>query len=190
MKKTIISFCCFLILLLIFSCSSGKYTISESGDVAEIVKTDGYSFDCELIAIEDTAIIFSITNKNKLTITNLYYESLANIKSIKIKGYSGSGWITSIIAFQAVPAALLTGAAISADPDNGGAVLVFVIPIISALLFAGSDEDSPGWTNVQPLENIKDLNKYCHYPLGINESLLSQLLTRYNQTGLMRIIKK
>lgn len=178
---------CFLMFLVIVGCSSGNYVVSEKGDIAEIVRLDGYTFNCELISIVDTAIIFSSENQNILP--KLYYEPLANIKSIKIKGYAGGGWIGPLILFQVIPAALLTGAALSVDSENGGVVTVFIIPIISALLFSGSDEDAPQWTYEQSLESINDLNKYCRYPVGISETLLSELLKQNGQSMLIRIIK-
>lgn len=186
--KTVSSY--FFMLLLIAGCSSGNYVVSEKGDIAEIIRIDGYSFNCELVAIQDTAIIFSLEHQNKNILPKLYYEPLANIKSVKIKGYADGGWIGPLILFQVIPAALLTGAALSVDSENGSAVAVFIIPIISALLFSGSDEDMPQWDNEQSMESIIDLNKYCRYPLGINATLLSQLLKQNGQTMLIRIIKR
>lgn len=177
---------CFLMFLVIAGCSSGNYVVSEKGDIAEIVRLDGYTFNCELISILDTAIIFSSENQN--IFPKIYYEPIENIKSIKIKGYA-SGWIGPLILFQVIPAALLTGAALSVDSDNGGAVAVFIIPIISALLFSGSDEDAPQWNAGQSMESINDLNKYCRYPIGISDTLLSQLLKQNGQTILIRITK-
>lgn len=190
MKKVIIPFCCLLMFLLIPACSSGSYVVSERGDVAEIVRIDGFSFDCELICVQDTAIIFSTEYQNKNISPKLCYEPLTNIKSIKIKGYNGSGWLAPLLIFQVLPAGLLTGAALSVDSDNGGAVLVFIIPIVSALLFTGSDEDAPQWTNTQPIEVLTDIKKYCRYPLGISAPLMLQLFKQYNQTGLIKIIKR
>lgn len=190
MIKVINNSFCFIILILIVGCSSGNYVVSEKGDTAELVRKDGYSIECELVSIQDTAIIFSSLHQNKQISSTLYYEPLINIKSIKVKGYSGSGWLAPILIFQVLPAGLLTGAALSLDSDNSAVVAVFIIPILSALLFSGSDEDSPQWNDTQPIENLQDLKKYCHYPFGLTERLLSELLNKHSQSGLVRIIRR
>lgn len=190
MKKIFVLIFGFILLIVLSSCSSGKYVVSANGDKAEITRKDGYKFVSEIICIHDTAIIFSTLSENYREIQQLFYEPIENIKSITIRGYDGDGWIASVLLFQTVPAALLTAAAISVDSDNSVVGLSFIIPAITAMLFATSEGEAPQWNDELPISEIDNLKKYSRYPEGMNQEVLSNLLKKYNQTGITRIIKR
>lgn len=191
MKKVILTLCFISLIVIINSCSSGKYVVSENGDKAEVTRKDGYKFVSEIVCIHDTAIIFSTISENRLHVQQLFYEPIDKIKSITIQGYGGSGWIGSVLVFQVLPAALLTVAATSVDSDNAGVGLIFAIPaVITAILFATSEGETPQWNNELPISEIENLKKYSRYPEGMNQEVLSKLLKKYNQTGITRIIRR
>jgi len=178
-------------LLSIIGCSSGKYVVSEKGDIAEITRKDGYKFESELVCIQDTAIIFTTIPSNHKDFPKLFFEPIEEIKSITIQGYDGSGWIGSVLLYQAVPAALLTVAATSVDSDNAGVGLILAIPaLITTILFATSEGEIPQWNDELPISEIENLKKYSRYPEGMNQEVLSILLKKNNQTGITNIIKR
>lgn len=194
MKKIILILCCFSQLLIFIGCSSGKYVVSANGDKTEVTLKDGYKFVSEIVCIQDTAIIFATMPVNPLDFPNLFFEPIQEIKSITIQGYDGSGWGSSVLLFQVIPAALMFGAAASYSEGGSGALavgLVCAIPAaITAILFATSEGETPQWTKELPISEIDNLKKYSRYPEGMNQEVLSNLLKKYNQTGITRIIKR
>ena len=194
MKKIFVLIFGFILLIVLNSCSSGKYIVSANGDKAEITRKDGYKFVSEIICIQDTAIIFAAIPVNPLDLPHLFFEPIEEIKSITIQGYDGSGWGGSVLLFQVVPAALMFGAAASYSEGGSGALavgLVCAIPAaITALLFAGSEVETPQWRDELPISELDNLKKYSRYPEGMNQEVLSNLLKKYNQTGITRIIKR
>lgn len=190
MKKVFALVFNLVLLIVLSSCSSGKYVVSVRGDIAEITCKDDYKFVSEIISIHDTAIIFSTLSENYRETQQLFYEPIENIKSITIRGYDGSGWLTSVLLFQVVPAALFTAAAVSLDSENSVVGISFIIPAITAMLFATSEGDTPQWNNELPVSELENLKKFSRYPEGMNQELLSNLLKKYNQTGIIRIIRR
>lgn len=194
MKKLILTLCGFFQLLIFISCSSGKYVVSANGDKAEVTRIDGYKFVGEIICIQDTAIIFATLPVNPLDFPQLFFEPIEEMRSITIQGYDGSGWGGSVLIFQVLPAALMFGAAASYSEGGSGALavgLVCAIPAaITTLLFATSEGETPQWTDKLPISEIDNLKKYSRYPEGMNQEVLSNLLKKYNQKGITRIIKR
>lgn len=194
MKKVFALIFNLVLLIVLSSCSSGKYVVSEKGDIAEVTRKDDYRFVSELICIQDTAIIFAIIPVNPLDHPQLVFEPIDEMKSITIQGYDGSGWGGPVLLFQVLPAALMFGAAASYSEGGSGAMalgLVCAIPAaITAMLFATSEGETPQWTDKLPISEIDNLKKYSRYPEGMNQVVLSNLLKKYNQTGITRIIKR
>lgn len=187
MKKIILILCYLTFIIIISSCSSGNYVVSANGDKAEVKLKDGKGFVSEILAIQDTAIIFATTPNNTLDIPRLFFEPINEIKSIDIRGYDGSGWGSSVLLFQVLPAVLLTVTAASVSSENVTMGLIFAIPAaITAVLFATSEGETPQWNDETPISEIENLKKYSRYPEGISQDELSKLLKSYNQT----VIKK
>jgi len=189
MKKIILILGSIFLILIISSCSSGKYVVSANGDKAEVKLMNETEFVCEIVSIEDTAIIFATTPTNPLDFPNLFFEPIKEIRSITIQGYDGDGWGGSVLIFQVLPAALMFGAAASYSEGSGAMVvgLICAIPAaLTALLFAGSDVEPPQWNNELSVSELENLKKYSRYPEGLNQSELTKLLKEYNQT----VIKK
>jgi len=193
MKKVFALIFNIVLLIVLSSCSSGKYVVSEKGDIAEVTRKDDYKFVSEIICIQDTAIIFATIPVNPLDFPQLFLEPIEEMRSITIQGYDGSGWGGSVLIFQVLPAALMFGAAASYSEGSGAIAvgLVFAIPAaITALLFATSEGETPQWTDKLPISEIDNLKKYSRYPEGMNQEVLSNLLKKYNQKGITRIIKR
>ena len=189
MKKIIISIICLTVLSVLGSCSSEKYVVSANGDKAEVKLINGKEFVSEIVSIQDTAIIFATTPANPLDFPHLFLEPIAEIKSITIKGYDGSGWGGSVLLFQVLPAALMAGAAASYSEGSGALLvgLVFAIPAaITALLFSGSAGETPQWNDEMSVSEIENLKIYSRYPEGMSQEKLSKLLKKYNQTELKK----
>ncbi len=189
MKKIFLMIWCFTSLLILGSCSSGKYVVSANGDKAEIKLMDGRVFVSEIVNIQDTAIIFATIPVNPLDFPHLFFEPIEEIKSITIQGYDGSGWGASVLLFQVLPAALMAGAAASYSEGSGALIvgLVFAIPAaITALLFSGSAGETPQWNDEMSVSEIENLKIYSRYPEGMSQEELSELLKQYNQTELKK----
>ncbi len=189
MKTASISIFSFVLLVVLCSCSSGKYVVSANGDKAEVKLINGKEFVSEIVSIQDTLIIFATTPVNPLDFPHLFFEPIEEIKSITIQGYDGSGWGGSVLLFQVLPAALMAGAAASYSEGSGALAvgLVCAIPAaITALLFSGSDGDTPHWNDEMPIPEIENLKKYSRFPEGMNQEELSKLLKKYNQTELKK----
>jgi hypothetical protein len=182
MKKLILSLLCFIQLLLFSKCSSGKYTVSANGDEADVKLKNGKSFSAEIVSITDTAVFFASIPGNVGELPVLFYSLNPDIKSIEVQGYDGSGWLTSVLLFQVVPAGLLAGAAASEGNDAVSIGLTSVIPaIITTILLASSNGRIPQWNDGQSLEELDSLNIYSRYPAPLSEDKLNRLLKRYNQ---------
>ena len=189
MKKIFLMIWCFTSLLILGSCSSGKYVVSANGDKAEIKLMDGRVFVSEIVNIQDTAIIFATIPVNPLDFPHLFFEPIEEIKSITIQGYDGSGWGASVLLFQVLPAALIAGAAASYSEGSGALAvgLVCAIPAaITALLFSGSAGETPQWNDEMSVSEIENLKIYSRYPEGMSQEKLSKLLKKYNQTELKK----
>jgi hypothetical protein len=185
MKKVFALIFNIVLLIVLSSCSSGKYVVSEKGDIAEVTRKDDYKFVSEIICIQDTAIIFASIPVNPLDYPQLFFEPIEEMKSITIQGYDGSGWVGSVLIFQVLPAALMFGAAASYSDEGSGALAVGLVCAIPA-----SEGETPQWTDKLPISEIDNLKKYSRYPEGLNQEVLSNLLKKYNQTGITRIIKR
>jgi len=188
MKTVSISIFSFVLLVVLCSCSSGKFVVSANGDKAEVKLIHGKEFVSEIVSIQDTLIIFATTPVNPLDFPNLFFEPIEEIKSITIQGYDGSGWGAPVLLFQVLPAALIAGAA--ASYGSGGALaigLVCAIPAaITALLLSGSAGETPQWNDEITVSEIENLKKYSRYPEGMSQEELSKLLKKYNQTELKK----
>ncbi|HVO73674.1 MAG TPA: hypothetical protein VMT35_06600 [Ignavibacteriaceae bacterium] len=183
MKRFFKIFICPVTVFYFISCSPGKYTVSANGDTADIKLKSGKGFEAELISISDTAVFFE-TIPDKLKENHvLFYSLLKDIKSIEVQGYSGSGWIPSVLFFQVLPVGLLCGAAASVDNSDIGAVaLIFSVPaVLTTVLLAASEGDSPKWNDQMSLEEIGSLKLYTRYQVPLSEAEISRLLKRYNQ---------
>ena len=190
MKILFLMICCIPLILVIIACSSEKYVVSVNGDKAEVKLINGKNFVGELVCIRDTAIIFATKPVNPLDFPQLFYEPIDKIKSITIQGYDGSGWLTSVILFQTIPAGLLTVAATSVDSDNAIVGLTLIIPAITAILFATSEGVTPQWGDELPISEMENLKKFSRYPEGMSQDVLSMILKQYNQTGITRITRR
>lgn len=187
MKKVFILIFSFVLLVGLCSCSSGKYVVSANGDKAEVKLNNGKEFVSEIVSIQDTAIIFATIPVNPLDFPHLFFEPIEEIKSITIQGYDGSGWGAPVLLFQLLPAVLIAGAAASEGSGALAVGLVCAIPAaITALLFFGSDGDTPHWSSEIPISEIENLKKYSRYPEGMSREELSKLLMRYNLTTLKK----
>ena len=194
MKKVFALIFNLILLIVLSSCSSGKYVVSEKGDIAEVTRKDDYKFVSEIICIQDTAIIFATIPVNPLDFPLLFFEPIEEMRSITIQGYDGSGWGGAVLIFQVLPAALMFGAAASYSDEGSGALTVGLVcatpAAITALLFATSEGETPQWTDKLPISEIDNLKKYSRYPEGLNQEVLSNLLKKYNQKGITRINKR
>lgn len=141
------------------------------------------------MSIQGTTIIFATTPVNPLDFPNLFFEPIEEIKSITIQGYDGSGWGAPVLLFQVLPAVLIAGAAASYSEGSGALAvgLVFTIPAaITALLFSGSDGDTPRWNDEMSVSKIENLKKYSRYPEGMSQEELTKLLMKYNLKALKK----
>lgn len=185
MKKVFLMISCFILSFILFDCSSPKYVVSEKGDKAEVELKDGKDFSGEIVLISDTSIIFSNVAGNSGTGPILFYILNKNIKHISVKGYNGSGWITPVLIFQVLPAALLAIAASSVKYTNENNTLIAVILSIPALvtpiIFALTEGETPHWDDSMPLNEIKKLKIYSRYPLELSPTQMELLLKIYNQ---------
>lgn len=189
MKKLMVMLCGLLTIILFNNCSSGKYVVSENGDIAEVGLKDGREFVSEILIIQDTAIIFATTSSNPYGFPTLFFQPINEIKSINIQGYDGSGWGGSVLLFQVLPAVILTVTAASVSSENVAVGLIFAIPAaVSALLFATSEGETPQWNDELPVSELGILKKYSRYPKGVSVEELTKLLKRYNQTALKKYL--
>jgi hypothetical protein len=189
MKKLFLRILCLFPLIIFSNCSSGKYVVSPYGDIANFKLKDGKEYTGEIVFISDTAIFFATKPVNQRELSTLYYFLNQEIKSVEVQGYDGSGWLTSVLFFQVLPAALFVGAAASAEVDNPVAVgFVSLIPALLTSLFLGSSQgEVPQWNDELPLKEITSLKMYSRYPLELNQEEMILLLKRYNQKTIKKI---
>ena len=190
MKKLIRNLFCFFLSLLIYDCGSGEYVVSPKGDKVDIILKKGNQLNVELLLISDTSVVYASTSANPHDQTNLFYSLHSDIKSISVKGYDGSGWVTSVMLFQVLPSILFAIAAATYSQSSEGLVAgtIFLFPaIITTVLFASSEGETPEWNDQSPVEDLNKLKIYSRYPVGLNEEQLKLLLSRYSQKQIKKL---
>ncbi len=190
MKKLFLTIPYIILIMIINGCSSGRFNVSLYGDKADVKLINGSEFTCELILISDSSVVFGLQQGKADATSELLYSPRSDIQAIKVRGYSGEGWLAPVLIFQGVPAVLITIAA--GEYGKSGAALavglVSAIPVIvTALIFAVSAEDTPGWSLESLPGDMDNLKIYCRYPGGLSHSELTGLLKKYRQKEMKRL---
>ncbi len=187
MKNLLLLLSCFILSILLFNCSSPKYTVSAIGDKAKVELKDGSEFSGEIVLICDTSIIFSVASEDPETAPVLIYTLNKDIKHISVQGYSGSEWIAPVLIFQVLPAVLLAIAAGSEGMNGVGIGVIFALPAaITTLIFASTEGKTPQWDDSMPQNGIKNLRIFSRYPLYLSRNQMELLLKMYNQKQIRR----
>lgn len=187
MKKLLI-FVLVMCTFFIYGCSLGKYVVSESGDEAEILLKNKNKIEGEIIFITDSTIVFAppeveITAGVKAALRRpFFYVYKDEIEEIKINGFDGSGWGTSVVLFQVVPVGLLTIAALSFGMDDIGPIFITLIPAgLTSLFFTFSHGETPGWDISKDITEMSLLKIFTRYPMGLSQEDLNKLLAKNGQ---------
>ena len=156
---------------MLFSCVSPVKVMKPEGDKAIIVVDNYREYRAELLAVNDTSLIFDNSGR-------LYSIGWDQVKSVSVIGYNPR--------FYALP-----GFYIITDLIAGPALLQIYPPIgVLAFVHAGcimmSLYDQSQHSFFKPGSLAKDrerLKPYCRYPQGLTEPQWREVLTVYEQEG-------
>jgi hypothetical protein len=180
------------VLIILTGCASGIKEISFEGDQAEIILRNKSTFDAELLMVSDSGlfVIRALTppKVRNLKCDKIFFLPYVEVFQVRVEGYTNHGWVAPVIIFQAVPAVLFTTAAYSAGAElnSTGALILFGIPALTAILFASSEPDPPGYTGNITEDQKKELQKYTRYPGGLTDMQFGLLLKKHGREKSLR----
>jgi hypothetical protein len=176
---------CILAFVTLVSCAPQSKLLQPTGDRATVAIRNRVTFLGELLAVSDSTVLFKIESAiaSALPQEKIISVRVDDLQSITIAGYSNKSWVTPLVAFEVVPALLLTAAASSAEAEAGSVLLIFSIPpALTYIAFATSTPRAPKFEHPFTPAQLESLKKFARFPQGLTLAQLEQLLVANQQS--------